>query len=188
MQKIQDLTTCESVYNLLDTWHKNLIDSFGSSLRKDKSSTKLLDILGVEHVDVWHHVLFNKLKQEWTSESTDRKPTRAACHFISTHLVKSRDKKSFQLDKKFWKLVWNFWIGLKDSQKVKSGHFLGETDVQITFKKLEKVYGSCMNLIETIGNLDNFGSCALLKYLRIVVEFIKVVEVSGSLILVGEMC
>lgn len=44
-----------------------------------------------------------------------------------------------------------------------------------------------MHLVKTVCNLYDFRSCALLKYLGMVVEFIEVIQVSGSFVLIREM-
>jgi hypothetical protein len=64
---------------------------------------------------------------------------------------------------------------------------LCESIIQITLQQLKEINSSSMNLIETVGDLNYFLCGTIFKHLTMVHELIKVVEVSGALVLITEM-
>jgi hypothetical protein len=120
MQQVENFATCKGVQDLLNPWHQNLIDDLATPLRKNESSTELLDILGIKLVNIRHHVLLDELEEEWAPEARDREATSTTCHLICRHLVKPLHKQCLQLHKQFRERFRYLRKGLEHSEQIKS--------------------------------------------------------------------
>ena len=116
-----------------------------------------------------------------------RESRRTARHLVNRHLIEAFEEEHLQLREYLVEPSRYLREGLQHAQQVIGRHLVVQSLHQCVTVVLEEVDGARMDLVEVVPQRDHVMGAHLVKCLGEESEFVKVVKVSRTFLLRGEV-